>query len=216
MKDIEVNQFIEQAEVTTVEKLIRCRKINELHSTNESMWYAIKLQQRILQLMFDNRNKFWDDLVKEAVQTYHTLCRKYYTMTFEYHSFKQLILIADNDFEMRHLLQRLLNEEQYITISTQHGHEIFKLVRYQPSLIILDVYRSLHSIDVCRRLRNLKTYSKYRDIPIILFTSSLSKKNQKKMKELGKIDWIAKPARMSDLLEQIKIRLPLKIMEMTI
>lgn len=214
MKHSKVNRFIEQAEVANVGELIRCRKRNNHYSTTESMWYAIQIQAQVLKVMFDNRDDFWKTPIQKEVQAYHTLCQEYYTMTFEYHTFKHLILIADEDPEIRQLLKQLLEKNNYTVISATNGEEVLKLVQFQPKVIILDVYKPLSRLKVCRRLRHLKTYSQYGCIPIILFSTNLSKKYQSTIKQLGGIDWIEKPVRTTKLLEQIKIRIPGKGIEM--
>ena len=103
----------------------------------------------------------------------------------------------------------------YTVVCASSGEEVLKLVQYRPRVIILDVYKPLPSIKVCKRLRQLKTYYKHGCIPIILFSTNLSQKYQSIIKQLGGIDWIAKPARMNDLLEQIQTRIPRKGIEMT-
>lgn len=57
-----------------------------------------------------------------------------------------MILIADEDREIRQLLRQVLEKNNYIVICASSGMEILKLVQFQPQLIILDVYKPLPSL----------------------------------------------------------------------
>ena len=149
----------------------------------------------------------------KEVHTYSSLRQKFHQITHEYHSFKNLIVIADEDSEMQQLLTKILQQNHFIVLRAESGHDTLKLVQYQPQIIILDVYKPIHSLEVCRRLRRTIRFSNYHNIPIVIFSALLSKKNQKKILELG-VDWIAKPTQMYELIELIYRRIPQTGIEM--
>jgi CheY-like chemotaxis protein len=84
------------------------------------------------------------------------------------------ILIADDEHNIRHILDFSLNVEGFDVISAQDGEEALQLAASEaPDLIIMDVMMpGCGGVEACRRL---KADTRTRSIPVILLTARSSR-----------------------------------------
>ena len=111
----------------------------------------------------------------------------------------QKILVVEDDFDIRELLQNFLQEAGYEVATANDGIEALSLFSGQRyDLIILDIL--LPKIDgygVCELIR------KQSDVPIIMLTALSGEEDQIRGLDLQVDDYITKPFSMPILLRKI-------------
>ena len=113
-----------------------------------------------------------------------------------------LILIADDDGDIRHLLRILLEKEGYRVLEAADGAAALELSRshaHELSLIILDIMMPrLDGIETARELRH------HTDVPILFLTARSSDADKTLAYGSGGDDYITKPFLALDL--KLKLR----------
>jgi len=102
------------------------------------------------------------------------------------------ILVADDEHNIRHILDFSLHAEGFDVLSAHNGEDAFDLaVAELPHLIILDVMMPGQSgIETCQRL---KAEERTRNIPVILLTARASREDRELGEQAGADDYITKP-----------------------
>jgi len=115
------------------------------------------------------------------------------------------ILIAEDDFVSRRVLEATLVKWGHETVIAENGEEALKVLREEnaPPLAILDwMMPALTGVDVCRRIRELPnalpTY-------IILLTAKTEKEDIIAGLESGADDYLTKPFERTELRARIEI-----------
>ena len=116
---------------------------------------------------------------------------------------KKRILLVDDEEDMVFAVKMQLEAFGFEVLTASDGQEgLNKARRENPDLIILDVMLpKLYGYNVCRML---KFDSKYKHIPVILFTSRVQKEDQKIGLEVGADAYINKPFDPQVLLDKIE------------
>lgn len=117
---------------------------------------------------------------------------------------QKLILVVDDENEIRALVKRLLEGQGHKVLEADRGLLALHLVKeHTPDIIVLDaMLPEVHGFDIARRI---KTSERYKDIPIIMI-SAMHKgwRIAKDMKEAyGIEEYLEKPFKMQDLLAAI-------------
>ncbi len=103
---------------------------------------------------------------------------------------KKKILIADDEFTIRELLEMSLDED-YEVDKANDGEEAIKKAKNKPDLIILDVMMpKIDGYEVCNRLKSSK---ETRDIPIIMLTVKHTAEDLKKAISCNVDEFMTKP-----------------------
>lgn len=115
------------------------------------------------------------------------------------------ILIADDEHNIRHILDFSLNVEGFDVISAQDGEEALQLAASEaPDLIIMDVMMpGCGGIEACRRL---KADARTRNIPVILLTARSSREDREAGEAAGAAEYVTKPfspQKVIDLVQSI-------------
>jgi CheY-like chemotaxis protein len=113
---------------------------------------------------------------------------------------KPFILIADDDQEDRFLLHTAFEEIGYSEdiFLVENGMQVFSYLDASekehriPALIILDL--NMPVMDGIQTLARLKSDNRYRDIPVIIYTTSVQEVEKARCLEIGAADFIKKPA----------------------
>jgi Response regulators consisting of a CheY-like receiver domain and a winged-helix DNA-binding domain len=116
---------------------------------------------------------------------------------------KPFILVADDDQEDRFLLHTAFveigcSDEIYLV---ENGMQVFNYLdtsdmeHRTPALIILDL--NMPVLDGMQTLSRLKSDNRYRDIPVIIYTTSVQEVEKAKCLEIGAADFIKKPAQFN-------------------
>ncbi len=102
------------------------------------------------------------------------------------------VLIADDEFNIRNILDFSLHAEGLDVIEAENGEQALELAaRELPDLIILDVMMpGLSGVETCRRL---KADARTADIPVILLTARSGKDDRQEGMDAGAAGYITKP-----------------------
>lgn len=110
------------------------------------------------------------------------------------------ILIADDDAELRSLVDTYLRSEGFITLQAADGAEALRLWQeQQPDLILLDWMMPRQSgLDVARQVRQRST------TPIIMLTARAEEADKLVGLEVGADDYLTKPFSTRELVARIR------------
>jgi CheY-like chemotaxis protein len=118
----------------------------------------------------------------------------------------RILMIVDNDFDDRYFFRNAVKEigREYECIQAGHGVEALEKLRTSdqlPDIIFLDLNMPLMNGWKC--LEELKRDEKLERIPVIIYTTSDSKKDMELSKALGADYYLTKPADLADLPRKI-------------
>ena len=116
---------------------------------------------------------------------------------------KPFILIADDDQEDRFLLSTAFeeigrSEDIYLV---ENGLQVFKYLDDSvkqdrvPSLIVLDL--NMPVLNGMETLAKLKSDTRYSNIPVIIYSTSIHEVEKEKCLKIGAAEFIRKPARFN-------------------
>jgi DNA-binding response OmpR family regulator len=116
---------------------------------------------------------------------------------------KPVVLVADDDEDIRSLVVFRLERAGYDVIPAQDGEEALRLALERlPDLAILDVMMpKLTGIEVTEKLR---ARPETRDIPIILLTARVQETDVERGFEAGADDYIKKPFSPQELRSRVQ------------
>ncbi len=119
------------------------------------------------------------------------------------------ILIADDNPQIRELLEAYLDPLEIRVLAARDGQETLDLVeRHQPDLILLDIMMPRRSgYEVCRILKDDPAY---RDIPIIMVTALNEPADVERARECGAECFLTKPVNKNELLDRVQNLLQLR------
>lgn len=120
-----------------------------------------------------------------------------------------LILMVDDNPDLRHYVAGILKEQHYLTILARNGAEGFQMAqKYQPDLIVADLMMPLVSgLDLIRMVRESE---KLKGIPIILLTAKVDEDTRIEGVEQGADAYLGKPFNDRELLALVHNLLALK------
>ena len=115
------------------------------------------------------------------------------------------ILIADDEHNIRHILDFSLNVEGFDVLTAQDGEEALMLAASEsPDLIIMDVMMpGCGGIEACRQL---KQDPRTRAIPVVLLTARSSRDDREAGLAAGAVEYVTKPfspQKVIDLVQSI-------------
>lgn len=110
------------------------------------------------------------------------------------------ILIVEDEFDIRELLEAYLTNEGYKVIAAEDGEEALERFHDEsPDLVLLDLLLpGLDGFQVCRAIREES------DLPVIMLTALGSEQSELKGFDLRVDDYIAKPFSMPVLLRRVE------------
>ena len=114
-----------------------------------------------------------------------------------------LVLVADDDQQVRDMLRMGLELRGYRVVTTADGWQAVQIATHEdPNIIILDVHMVVRDGDwVVHQLRENNV-----DIPVLLLTGDAHPKHW--ADELGAIGWVKKPFDFDDLYAQLEAIVP--------
>lgn len=117
-----------------------------------------------------------------------------------------VILVADDDDDVRELVGFRLEHAGYTVISAGDGEEALALAReHHPHLCVIDVMMpKLDGYEVTERLRESDGFG---EVPIMLLTASVEEAAVARGLEAGATDYVKKPFSPKELLERISAAL---------
>lgn len=112
----------------------------------------------------------------------------------------QVVLIVDDDLELRKLVQSYLIQEGFKAIIAADGREALFVAREEkPDLIILDLM-----MPQMGGYEFIREYRKKTDIPIIVLTAKLDESDKVLGLELGADDYLTKPFSLRELTARVR------------
>ncbi len=119
----------------------------------------------------------------------------------------KVILIVDDDQQVRTLLRRLLFESGYTTIAAADGRQGVELAKTgKPDLILMDIL--MPDMDGHVACHIIKTDSAIKEIPVVMLTAVNSEPSEVIAKEVGADGYVTKPFIREKLLDTISQFLP--------
>lgn len=153
---------------------------------------AVTEQYPILKSSYDLENE-WNILDSE---------NEYFEDDLVYKDDKPMILLVEDNLDLRKYMRGFLNEEYHIIEANNGQSGLIKALKYVPELIISDVIMNvMDGFELCRQLKNEISTS---HIPIILLTASPQEEHKMIGFESGADAYIAKPFNESILKIRIK------------
>ena len=116
---------------------------------------------------------------------------------------RPLVLVADDEADIRSLIRYRLDRAGYEVITAVDGEEALALaLGRRPALLILDVMMpKLNGIEVTQRLR---AEPELRDVPIILLTARVQEHDIERGFDAGADDYIKKPFSPQELRSRVQ------------
>ena len=117
-----------------------------------------------------------------------------------------LILVADDDEQVRSLATRVLADAGYEVAAAAEGRQALRLAhRLKPSLVVLDVdMPGLSGLEVARRIRATKTIAQ---TPILVASAGAGQSNVAAAIEAGADAYLVKPFKLTELLALVRLLL---------
>jgi CheY-like chemotaxis protein len=114
-------------------------------------------------------------------------------------SAKKLILLVDDEYAMRHILKKVLEQlGDFDFLEAQDGSEALALMtKFKPDLVFLDIAMpGITGIDALKQISKVK---ELKDIPVIMCTADSDQRTVQQVLMYGAVDYIIKPFTMDIL-----------------
>lgn len=117
------------------------------------------------------------------------------------------ILIVDDQFGIRILLNEVLTKEGYNTFQAANGIQALDIVtKHSPDLVLLDMkIPGMDGIEILKRMKQIDT-----DIRVIIMTAYGELDMIQKAKDLGAMTHFAKPFDIDDIRKAVKDYVPVQ------
>jgi two-component system response regulator (stage 0 sporulation protein F) len=117
------------------------------------------------------------------------------------------ILIVDDQFGIRILLNEVFQKEGYNTFQAANGFQALEIVdKHSPDLVLLDMkIPGMDGIEILKRMKAVD-----QDIQVIIMTAYGELDMIQEAKELGAITHFAKPFDIDEIREAVKKHLPIR------
>ena len=118
-----------------------------------------------------------------------------------------LLAIDDEQLNLE-LIRFILERHGFQYSGTSDDEKVFVLLEERlPDLILLDIV--MPRVDGYELCQKIKSFDRYRDIPIIFLTGKVQVKDKVKGFEVGGVDYVTKPFNEQELLARIKTHVEL-------
>ena len=114
-----------------------------------------------------------------------------------------LVLVADDELEMRRFLRASLASHGYRVVETQSGAETISQAKaYNPDLVLLDL--GLPDVDGLEVIRRIREWCK---APVVVISARDSERDKIDALDLGADDYLTKPFGTGELLARMRVAL---------
>ena len=115
---------------------------------------------------------------------------------------KKVLIVEDNELNMK-LFKDLLEVHDIQTVDTRNGNDAIELARKEkPNLILMDIQLpEVSGLEVTKWIKDDKALA---DIPVIAVTAFAMKGDEKRIRDGGCEDYIAKPITVSSFLAKVR------------
>lgn len=115
---------------------------------------------------------------------------------------KTVLIVEDNDLNLK-LFEDVLEAEGYSTLTAQSGAGALAVARdEQPDLILMDI--QLPEFSGLEATRRLKSDQNIPDIPVIAITAHALPGDERRIRDGGCADYVAKPVALNALVDTLK------------
>jgi two-component system, response regulator, stage 0 sporulation protein F len=120
---------------------------------------------------------------------------------------KEKILIVDDQYGIRILLNEVFQKEGYQTFQAANGFQALEIVeKHSPDLVLLDMkIPGMDGIEILKRMKVID-----QDIRVIIMTAYGELDMIQEAKDLGALTHFAKPFDIDEIRDAVKKYLPLK------
>ncbi|HYK71975.1 MAG TPA: response regulator [Pseudoneobacillus sp.] len=120
---------------------------------------------------------------------------------------KEKILIVDDQFGIRILLNEVFQKEGYQTFQAANGVQALEIVKkHSPDLVLLDMkIPGMDGIEILKRMKVIDA-----DIRVIIMTAYGELDMIQEAKDLGALTHFAKPFDIDDIRAAVREHLPMK------
>ena len=111
-----------------------------------------------------------------------------------------LVLIIDDDIRMLRMMKRMLELENFQTMTANNGETALKAFEKEtPDLVLLDIMMpDMNGYTVCKHIRE------FSDVPIIMVTAMGEDKQKVEGLDIGADDYVTKPFSASELAARVR------------
>ena len=112
------------------------------------------------------------------------------------------VLVIDDEFPVRYLVEHQLKRNGYEAISAKDGPSGIQAAQaHKPDLIVLDIMMpKMNGFEVCQEIRNDPAIAA---TPVIFLTACMTRKHKLRAFEIGADDYLIKPFQPDELLAHI-------------
>jgi DNA-binding response OmpR family regulator len=113
---------------------------------------------------------------------------------------KTLILVVDDDIRMLRMMKRMLELENFQTITANGGEAALRVFEKEnPDLVLLDIMMpDMNGYTVCQHIRE------FSEVPIIMVTAMGEDKQKVEGLDIGADDYVTKPFSASELAARVR------------
>ena len=113
---------------------------------------------------------------------------------------KTLILVVDDDIRMLRMMKRMLELENFQTITANNGEAALVVFEKEnPDLVLLDIMMpDMNGYTVCQHIRE------FSEVPIIMVTAMGDDKQKVEGLDIGADDYVTKPFSASELAARVR------------
>ena len=113
---------------------------------------------------------------------------------------KALVLVVDDDIRMLRMMKRMLELENFQTITASNGEAALKVFEKEdPDLVLLDIMMpDMDGYTVCQHIRE------FSEVPIIMVTAMGDDKEKVEGLDTGADDYVTKPFSASELAARVR------------
>jgi DNA-binding response OmpR family regulator len=113
---------------------------------------------------------------------------------------KAVILVVDDDIRMLRMMKRMLELENFQTITASSGEAALKVFEKEnPDLVLLDIMMpDMNGYTVCEHIRE------FSEVPIIMVTAMGDDKEKVEGLDIGADDYVTKPFSASELAARVR------------
>ena len=124
------------------------------------------------------------------------------TVTYENHMNQKKVLVIDDEFPIRYLVEHQLKRHGFEAISAKDGPSGIQAVHaHKPDIIVLDIMMpKMNGFEVCQKIRNDPAIAA---TPVIFLTACMTRKHKMRAFEIGADDYLVKPFQPDELLAHI-------------
>jgi DNA-binding response OmpR family regulator len=119
-----------------------------------------------------------------------------------------IVLVVDDQPELRLLFQRVLENQGYTVVAAENGQDGLRAIdQCNPQLILLDM--AMPKMDGLTFLENIRRQQKWSNLPVIMLSGLMSPEQVAAAKELGVSDRLVKAEfSMKELRARVAKHLP--------